>query len=507
MRKLHELVTDISVINLFGNSYPMLFFFRSFKRLQKICHLVGAITLLISVIVIFIVTQQQGILVLQIGDYQAPFGISIVIDLLGAIMLAVTGIVAFCVALYALSDIKLSQQHLGFYPIYWILLIGICGAFSTGDMFNLYVWFEVILIASFVLMALGGNRRIQLDGTIKYVAINLISTMLMLTAIAMLYGMVGTLNMADLSVRLSCYSNTNIVMAAVLLLAITFSIKAALFPLFFWLPASYHTTSVSASAIFAGILTKVGVYALIRLFTLVILNNSPNNSIALRLLLVSSGLTMLTGVLGAISQYNLRRILSFHIISQIGYIAMGLSIHTPLALTGAIFYIVHHIIVKTNLFLISGVINQMGKNFDIRVLNGFYHNYPILAILFFIPALSLAGIPPLSGFWAKLSLLQAAFANHHYVIAAIALIVSFLTLYSMIKIWNQVFWTEKSGFQKVHVLLKSEKFFLLVPVIVLASITLAIGCSPQLFFHVMNQASAQLLNINQYIHAVLGNKP
>ena len=502
MRKLHEqLVADISVINLFDNSYPVLFFFWSFERLQKICHLVGAITLLIAVIVIFIVTQQKGILVLQIGDYQAPFGISIVIDLLSAIMLVVTGIVAFCVALYALSDIKLFQQHLGFYPVYWILLIGIFGAFSTGDMFNLYVWFEVILIASFVLMALG-NRRIQLDGTIKYVAINLISTMLMLTAIAMLYGMVGTLNMADLSVRLSYYSNTNIVMATVLLLAITFSIKAALFPLFFWLPASYHTTSVSASAIFAGTLTKVGIYALIRLFTLII----PNNPITLKLLLVFSSLTMLTGVFGAVSQYNFRRILSFHIISQIGYIAMGLSIHTPLALTGAIFYIVHHIIVKTNLFLISGVINQLGKNFDIRVLNGFYHHYPILAILFFVPALSLAGIPPLSGFWAKLSLLQAAFANHHYIIAAIALIVSFLTLYSMIKIWSQVFWTEKSGFQKVHVLLKGEKFSLLVPVIVLTSITLAIGCSPQLFFHVMNQASVQLLNINQYIHAVLGTK-
>ena len=473
-------------------------FFWSFERLQKICHLVGAVILLIAVIVLFIVAQQRGILVMQMGDYQAPFGISIVIDLLSAIMLLVTGIIAFCVALYALSDIKLSQKNLGFYPVYWILLVGVCGAFSTGDMFNLYVWFEVMLIASFVLMALG-NQQIQLDGTIKYVAINLISTILMLIAIAMLYGMVGTFNMADLSMRLSYYSNANIVMAVVLLLAIAFSIKTALFPLFFWLPASYHTTSVSASAIFAGTLTKVGVYALIRLVTLIV----PNNPIILGLLLVSSSLTMLTGALGAVSQHNFRRILSFHIISQIGYIVMGLAIHTPLALAGAIFYIVHHIIVKTNLFLISGVTNQLGKNFDIRALHGFYYSYPLLAILFFIPALSLAGFPPLSGFWAKLALLQAAFINHHYVIAAIALIVSFLTLYSMIKIWNQVFWTEKSGFLEVRVPLKGEKLSLLAPVIVLSSITLAIGLFPQLFFHVMNQASTQLLNTNQYIHAVL----
>lgn len=213
-------------------------FFWSFERLQKICHLTGAIVLLMAVIVIFIFVTQKGILVMQMGDYLAPFGISIVIDLLSAIMLVVTGLIALCVAIYALSDIKSTQQNLGFYPVYWILLVGICGAFSTGDMFNLYVWFEVMLIASFVLMALG-NERIQLDGAIKYVAMNLIATILMLTAIAMLYGIVGTLNMADLSVRLSHYPNASIVMAVALLLAIAFSIKTALFPLFFWLPASY----------------------------------------------------------------------------------------------------------------------------------------------------------------------------------------------------------------------------------------------------------------------------
>ncbi|ACJ17854.1 proton-conducting transporter transmembrane domain-containing protein [Coxiella burnetii] len=478
-------------------------FFWSFERLQKICHLTGAIVLLMAVIVIFIFVTQKGILVMQMGDYLAPFGISIVIDLLSAIMLVVTGLIALCVAIYALSDIKSTQQNLGFYPVYWILLVGICGAFSTGDMFNLYVWFEVMLIASFVLMALG-NERIQLDGTIKYVAMNLIATILMLTAIAMLYGIVGTLNMADLSVRLSHYPNASIVMAAALLLAIAFSIKTALFPLFFWLPASYHTTSVSASAIFAGMLTKVGVYTLIRLVTLIV----PNNQIILGLLLASSGLTMLTGVLGAASQYNFRRILSFHIISQIGYMVMGLSIRTPLALASAVFYIVHHIIVKTNLFLISGVTNRLGKSFDIRALSGFYRQSPLLAILFFIPAFSLAGFPPLSGFWAKLSLLQAAFTNHNYIIAAIALIVSFLTLYSMIKIWNQVFWTDKSQSKKEdHALLSTgEKFSLFVPVILLVSITLAIAFFPQLFFQVMSKASSQLLDSSQYVRAVLGDR-
>jgi len=478
-------------------------FFWRYVSLQKSIQLVGSIVLLFVTVILFYAVLQHEILVVQVGNFPAPFGITFVIDMLSAIMLLITGIIGFSVSIYAISDINHWRQKFGFYVAYWILLMGICGAFSTGDLFNLYVWFEVMLIASFVLLVLG-NHKIQLDGTMKYVSLNLVATILMLLAIAMLYAMVGTLNMADLAQKLKLYPLTGTVTTVVLLLAIAFSIKSALFPLFFWLPASYHTTNVTTSAIFAGMLTKVGVYSLIRLTTLIF----PNSHYILSILLFSAGMTMLTGVLGAASQFHFRRLLSFHIISQIGYMVMGLAIYTPLALAGAIFYIVHHIIVKTNLFLISGVCCRIGKTSDIRKLGGFYRQYPYLATLFFIPAFSLAGVPPLSGFWGKFILLRAAFSSSHYIIAILSLIVSLLTLYSMTKIWIQVFWKNPSDAEELpNISLWNFKFFFsFFPIIVLAFITIAIGLFPQVFFKIIYQTSEQLLHPEWYIHSVLGVK-
>ncbi|OGT50076.1 MAG: NADH/ubiquinone/plastoquinone [Gammaproteobacteria bacterium RIFCSPHIGHO2_12_FULL_41_15] len=476
-------------------------FFWSHVAIQKIIHVIGASILFIVVVLVYYQVMERGILVVQVGHYMAPFGISIVIDMFSAMMLFITAIIALCVSIYALIDISVHLQNLGFYPAYWVLLLGICGAFSTGDLFNLYVWFEVMLIASFVLMVLG-YHKIQLDGAVKYVGMNLVATIFMLTGIALLYGMTGTLNMADLSWRLSQQTALSVSIVA-LLLTMAFAIKAALFPLFFWLPASYHTTTVSTSALFAGLLTKVGIYALIRLTTLIV----PHDRWIMSGLLVSAGFTMLTGVLGAMSQYHLRRILSFHIISQIGYMVMGLAIGTPLALAGAIFYIAHHIIVKTNLFLISGIVHRLGKSFDIHRLSGFYKHHPLLTALFFISALSLAGFPPLSGFWAKFSLLKAAFIHGNSIIAFIALLVSFLTLYSMIKIWNSVFWKgreEAREVQNADALSWGEKMGLFTPVVVLVGITLIMSFMPQMFFYVAMQISAQLLDPTEYIHVVLG---
>lgn len=475
--------------------------FWRYSLIQKSVHLIGSILLLFVTAMLFYTVLQHKILFVQIGNFRAPFGITFVIDMLSAIMLLVTGIIGFSVSLYAISDINSLRQKLGFYVAYWILLMGICGAFSTGDLFNLYVWFEVMLIASFVLLVLG-NHKMQLDGTMKYVSLNLVATILMLLAIAMLYAMVGTLNMADLAQKLKFYPMTGTVTTVVLLLAIAFSIKSALFPLFFWLPASYHTTNVTTSAIFAGMLTKVGIYSLIRLTTLIF----PDSHYILSILLFSAGMTMLTGVLGAASQFHFRRLLSFHIISQVGYMVMGLAIYTPLALAGAIFYIVHHIVVKTNLFLISGVCTRIGKTSDIRKLGGFYHQYPYLAILFFIPAFSLAGVPPLSGFWGKFILLKAALSSSHYIIAAFSLIVSLLTLYSMTKIWMQVFWKNPGSSQELPKLSlwNITLLFSFFPIIALASITVAIGLFPNEFFKIILQTSDQLLHPDWYINSVLG---
>lgn len=469
-------------------------------KIKQTLHLGAAFLLLVVNIGVFVATDNQAYLVTQLGGYPAPFGITFVIDNLSALMLLVTAIITLAVTFYSFADEDVREHHTTFMPTYWLLAAGICGAFSTGDLFNLYVWVEIMLIASFVLMVLG-NHQIQLDGTIKYVAINLIATILLLTAIALLYGLTGTLNLSDMSTILAAKPSSSLLLAASGLLAIAFGIKAAVFPLFFWLPASYHTTSVTASSIFAGMLTKVGVYALFRIFTLLF---AKEGFFFHPLLLICAGLTMFTGVVGAAAQYNFRRILSFHIISQVGYMVLGLAIFTHASIAAALFFMVHNMFAKTSLFLISGVVHRFRHSFELNYLGGLYQAMPYLSLLFFISAFSLAGFPPSSGFWSKLLLLKAVLAQSHYFLALIALIVSFMTLYSMVKIWSFVFW--RSGHEAVHkpvTIHTHEKISLFSSVILLCGVTLLIGFMPQWLFRTTDKASEQLLSPEQYRHVVM----
>jgi len=375
------------------------------------------------------------------------------------------------------------------------MFMGICGAFLTGDIFNLYVWFEVLLMSSFVLMALGGERA-QLEGSIKYVTLNLLSSALFLSAVGILYGAVGTLNMADLSLQLSLLNHQGIVLTLAMLFLVAFGIKAAIFPLFAWLPASYHTPPIAISAIFAGLLTKVGVYALIRVFSLLFVQD-----IALThgLILILAGLTMVTGVLGAVAQNEFRRVLSFHIISQIGYMIMGLGLFTPLALAGAVFYIMHHIIVKMNLFLVSGIVHRLRGSYELKDLGDVYKTHPWLAILFLIPAFSLAGFPPLSGFWAKLILVQAGLQVEQYIIVAVSLLVSLLTIFSMMKIWAEAFWKKAPIQTQPNT---RNLGFMVAPAVGLALVTVTIGLATQPFYELALGAANQLADPSAYIAAV-----
>jgi multicomponent Na+:H+ antiporter subunit D len=288
-----------------------------------------------------------------------------------------------------------------------------------------------------------------------------------------------------------------------------FGIKAALFPFFFWLPASYHTPPVAVSAIFAGLLTKVGVYSLIRVFTLLFVQDVGYTH---SLILVISGLTMVTGVLGAVAQNEFRRILSFHIISQVGYMVMGLALFTPLALAGSIFYIIHHIIVKTNLFLASGVVLQLRGTLELNRLGGLYQRAPVLAWLFLVPALSLAGLPPLSGFWAKLLLVRAGLETGSYLIAATALGVGLLTLFSMTKIWGKAFWGDPPEAAGGHAATEearlplAARLSLYLPMTALALLTVTIGLLAQPVFEISLQAAQQLLDPRIYVQAVLGGE-
>jgi multicomponent Na+:H+ antiporter subunit D len=483
----------------------MLFFWKNVKE-HKILNVIASLLSLSVSIILLSDVNSSGIVSLQFGSWQAPFGISLVADLLSSIMVLITAVIGLAASIYSLGSMDEQREKFLYYPLLQILLMGINGAFLTGDIFNLYVWFEVMLISSFVLLALGGKRE-QLEGAIKYVTLNLVSSAIFLAAVGILYGIVWTLNMADIARKIPLVEQKELVTVVSFLFMVAFGIKAAVFPLFFWLPASYHTPPIAVSAIFAGLLTKVGVYALIRVFTLIFVQDT---NFTHTVLLVIAGFTMLTGVLGAASQNDMRKILSFHIISQIGYMIMGLALFSPLAIAGAIFYIIHHIIVKTNLFLVSGVVDKMKGSFELKKIGGLYKYYPLLGLLFLIPALSLAGIPPLSGFWAKFVVIKAGLEIDQMFIVGVALVVGLLTLFSMTKIWNEAFWKDDPrGSENVlsdsfSAITLSKKVLMLSPIIILALITIVIGFNAEPFFNLANNAAAQLLNPNEYISKVLG---
>ncbi|KQI72595.1 NADH/ubiquinone/plastoquinone [Loktanella sp. 5RATIMAR09] len=455
---------------------------------------------LLASIALMVVVLDAGVVAGQMGNWPAPFGITLVADLLSAVMVLITAITGFAVAIYALGDITERQAQLGYHALFQLLIAGVTGAFMTGDLFNLYVWFEVMLIASFGLLILNGGKE-QIDGGVKYVALNLISTILFLTGIGLLYGMTGTLNFADLALKVEGVENQGLLTVVAMMFMVAFGVKAAVFPLFFWLPAAYHTPSFSVSAVFAGLLTKVGVYALIRMFTLVF---DHDIGFTHTVLLWVACFTMVIGVLGAAAQSDFRKILSFHIISQIGYMILGLALMTPLALVGAVFYLVHHIIVKANLFLIAGIAKRLTGGTEVYRIGGLYKSAPLLAILFLIPAFSLAGFPPLSGFWAKYIIVKATLDIEMWFVAFIALAVGLMTIYSMTKIWAEAFWKPHPDGIKPELKNLEHKWAQLIPVAGLAALTIFIGLNPEPFVQFAERTTAQLLDPTAYITTVLG---
>jgi multicomponent Na+:H+ antiporter subunit D len=438
-----------------------------------------------------------GIMVLRAGSWPAPFGITLAADLLSAVMVLVTAVIGLCVAVYAAGS-GTGKFRGYFTPLYQALLMGVNGSFLTGDLFNLYVWFEVMLMSSFVLVALPGGRS-QLEAAVKYLTLNFIASAFFLVGLGVLYGTVGTLNMADLSVKLSKMGDSDLVLPSAVLFLVAFGIKAGVFPFYFWLPSSYHVTPTPVAAVFAGLLTKVGVYACIRVFTLVY---SGHQEFLSSLLLPIGVLTMITGVFGAASQFFIPRILSFHIISQIGYMIVGLGFFTRGAIAATVFYVVHHILVKTNLFLIGGIIGHRTGSQALSKTGGLYRKAPWLAVLFLIPAMSLGGIPPLSGFFAKFALVREGLALGHWVVIAAALAVGLLTLYSMIKIWNEAFWSDApAGDRQLD---RPVPLMMILPAVALACGTVLFGLMPGVFMDIALRSADQLVNPAAYIEAVLG---
>lgn len=476
----------------------VLIFTRRWLFFQQSFSLVGSVVLTAISLLILLDVYQNGILAIQPGSWDAPFGITLVADTFSALMLLTTSFVAVVVMIFSPGFIDKERQTAGYYPLAFGLLMGVNGAFITGDLFNMYVWYEVMLTSSFVLIALGGSAE-QLRGSIKYVTINFVASIFFVSAIGILYGQAGTLNMADLAAKMRTWESGTYINSALMLFFIAFSVKSALVPFFFWLPASYHTPPIAITALFAGTLTKVGVYTLFRFYSLFVVFDEQFWQI---FILVLAGLTMFIGVLMAASQFDIRKILSFHIISQVGYMVMGLGIFTATGIAGAIYFTMHNMLSKTNTFLAGGLVYQRSGSYDLKYLGGLYKASPLLALLFFIPAMSLAGIPPLPGFFGKFFLIKGGFEAQQYFITGVAILTGLFTLFSMVKIWNEAYWKKepeevKQRDGKVHPAALTATAVLAIGVILL-------GVFAGPVMEVCLDAGHQMVNPEMYINAVLG---
>jgi multicomponent Na+:H+ antiporter subunit D len=472
--------------------------------LQHRVSVIGNAILLILSILLFINVWNNGIQTMQAGNWKAPFGITFVADVFSSTMVLLTAIAGLAVSVFSTVGVSKARMRYGYFPILHFLLMGLNGAFLTGDLFNLYVWFEIIIIASFVLMTLGG-RKPQIEGGIKYVTMNLLASVIFLTAIGILYGLTGSLNMADLASKVAQVPNRGLVNVTAFIFFTGFGIKSAVFPLYFWLPSSYHTPPSAIAAIFGGLLTKVGIYALLRVFTLIFVPDA----FMLNTFLGIATATLLTGAFGALAKPDIRKIFSYLIVCHIGYMIAGLGLFTVIALTGTIFYLIHDIVAKTGLFLVSGIIYKIKGTVRLKELGGLYTSYPKLSLLMAVILFSLVGIPPLSGFWPKILLFRAGFNQQSYIVIAAIIFASFITMYVIAKVWAEVFWkqspvreiAEKDNFAGMKFFRKS---LLVGPVVMLAMVSVYIGFGAENIMAVSSHIARELKNPAPYIRAVLG---
>lgn len=460
---------------------------------------VTALSLVLVASVTLLVRADDGPLVVDVGDWAAPVGINLVADRLSALMLTISAAVTLCVLLYSLAQGNQDDEESApvsiYHPTFLVLAAGVADAFLSGDLFNIYVGFEILLAASYVLITLGGSGDRIRAGTV-YIVVALLSSVLFLVAIAMIYAACGTVNLAQLAIRLpEIDPGVRLVLQVMLLLA--FAIKAAVFPLSAWLPDSYPTAPAPVTAVFAGLLTKVGVYAIIRTQTLLFPGGQLDD-----VLMWAALATMVVGILGAVAQDDIKRLLSFTLVSHIGYMVFGIALSSQAGYSAAIYYVVHHITVQTALFLVVGLIERAGGSTSLTRLGGLAKAAPLLAIMFFVPAMNLAGIPPLSGFLGKVGLLEAGVqqgTHLTYILVAGGVVTSLLTLYALVKAWNKAFWQTPSEVRPPVRL----PFGMVAPTVALIGVGLALTVAAGPLYHYTDRAAASLQARTPYIDAVL----
>ena len=466
---------------------------RRWPVLQRTVMEGAVVTTLVAAAFLLARVSDGDALVMRFGGWDRPFAVTFVADALSAALCTTSGVVALAVAIFARADVRARRRRAGFDALFLGMLVAVNGAFLTGDLFNLYVWFELMLVTALGLVTID-RRRAQIDGALRYAAMSMMGATFMLVGIGLLYGLTGTLDLADLSARLarSAPSVTSTVAAYLLLAGLV--LKAGIFPFFFWLPASYHTAPISVAAALAGLLTKVAFYACLRVFVLVfsVGTTAPVVPGVPPLFALLAAATMLVSVLAAIAQVDARRLLAFHVVGQVAYLMMGLALASEQGSAAAIFYTMHTMLVQTGLFLGAGTIARVGGGYDIRGLGGVLGEHPRFSLLFAVLALSISGGPPLSGFWAKALVIDAAFRSERVGagwLVVVALVTGFLTLYSMSVLWSQAFWRQRA---RVGQRARPIPLAMIGAVALLAASTLGLGLAIEPAMQLSRAAAAHL---------------
>lgn len=451
------------------------------------------IQLLASVILGAIVFT-DGTIVLETGGWLAPYGIILVLDKLAITLVVTTSIIGVAAAFNAFHTLDSERERYYFYTFFFLLIAGVNGAFITGDLFNLFVFFEVLLMASYGMIVLGGTKE-QFRESLKYVLINLFSSILFVVAVAFLYSVTGTVNMAHLASRVGEIKQSGILTTIAIMLFLVFATKAALFPLYFWLPKSYIVPSPVVSALFGALLTKVGVYSILRVFTLIFIYNLTYTHTIFILL---AGLTMILGVIGALSTNNIKLIVAYNIIPAVGFMLMGIGVFSVTSLAGSIYYLVQDMIIKAALFLLAGAVAAAAGTADLRKMKGLLRHKPVLGWMVFLAAITLAGLPPFSGFIGKYLLLAGALEEEHWFISIVGLLTSLLILLSVLRIFINGFWGEADpDFQPGN----TKGYHMPIAFLLFFSIILGLGA--EWFYPLIQDVADELADPSIYINTVL----
>ena len=471
--------------------------------LQRIFSTAGTAVLTAISLVLLYTASTNPPEVYFLGNWPAPFGIVLVLDRLSAMMIALTAVLALLVQFYAISS-GWDARGKHFHALFQFQLMGICGAFLTGDAFNLFVFFEVLLIASYGLMIHGGGAN-RLKAGVQYVAYNLVGSTLFLFALASIYSVTGTLNMADLAVKVAELpaGDAALMRVGAVLLLLVFAVKGALVPLQFWLPATYSFAPGPVAALFA-VMTKVGAYAVIRVYTLIFPPDTPSTGLLFAdILLPAAIFTLIVGAIGVMGATGLARMVAFAAIGSMGTLFIAVAQFTPDALTAAFYYLVHSTLATAILFLVVDLVQDRRGNDSLRAAAPPFGQHGLIAALFFGGAIAMAGMPPLSGFLGKLLVLDATRGADMAVIWTAILVTSLITIIGFSRAGSQVFWkAHATTTTQTRPEGKAEPLaFTVVFVLLLALAALTILAGPVTDW--LADTSAELFDRAAYINAVL----